>query len=438
VSDAIEQKAEVTAAQAMTPADPTTYNRLRARLVWALPLLLLALLVAFRQVMLPFVLGILVAYLLAPLVGGVAQIRIGKRRVPRGAGVIVVYLGIAAAIALFLLEFLPRVSGDFAHLLRETPTFLRRVRLEYLPRADAWLEERFEPRREEGPAHPHKLIVTQRSPGSYEIDLEQLQLEIDPVGKGRYVIAPRDDSDEPKGRLSDLLAQLTRSTENELRGVVETGQRVVRGVVRSLAWFVLTFMVAAYLLVDVQRVLSFFRSLVPTERRSDFDELVTQVDRGLSGVIRGQLLICLVNGVLTSVGLVLFHVKYAVLLGLLAAMLSFIPVFGSIISSIPIVLVALGSGQDGVSMSTGLAVLLWIIGIHFLEANLFNPKIIGDAAKIHPVVVVFALLVGEESGGLAGAVIAVPTASILQALFVWSRKRQNAPAPSAMTAGQGT
>jgi predicted PurR-regulated permease PerM len=187
--------------------------------------------------------------------------------------------------------------------------------------------------------------------------------------------------------------------------------------------------VAAYLLIDVQRVMGFFRSLAPPARRADFDELVAEIDRGLSGVIRGQLLICVVNGLLTTAGLVLFHVKYAVLLGLLAAALSFIPVFGSIVSSVPIVAVALASGVDGVSLSTGLAVLLWIIGIHFLEANLFNPKIIGDAAKIHPVVVVFALLVGEESGGLAGALIAVPTASIVQALFVWSRRRAVGTAP---------
>jgi predicted PurR-regulated permease PerM len=401
-----------------------SHNRARLVLTWALPLLVIALVVVFRQVMLPFVLGVLVAYLLAPMVDGLARVRIGRRRVPRAAGVVVVYLGIAASIALFLLTFLPRASGDFAHLVREAPGFLRRMRSEYVPRADTWLEERFEPRpREEPPSPPRHLLVTERGPGQYEIDLTGLQLELDPVGKGRYVIGPRDDSDEPKGRLSDLLAQLTRSTESEVRGVLETGQRFVRGAVRGFAWFVLTFMVAAYLLIDVQRVMSFFRSLAPPGRRAEFDELAVEIDRGLAGVIRGQLLICAVNGVLTTVGLVLFHVKYAVLLGLLAAALSFIPVFGSIISSVPIVAVALASGPDGVSLSTGVAVLLWIIGIHFLEANLFNPKIIGDAAKIHPVVVVFALLIGEESGGLAGAVIAVPTASILQAVFQWARRR---------------
>lgn len=409
-------------------SEPAAASRNRARMImtWVLPAFVVALLIAFRQVVLPFALGLLVAYVLAPLVRAIAQIRIGRRRVPRAAGVIVVYVGIAASLALFLLAFLPRVSGDFAHLLRETPRFLKRVRTEYLPRADAWVEERLEARPHEDAPPSRRVLVTEKRPGQYEINLDGFELEIDPVGKGRYVIGPRDDSDEPKGRLSDLLAQLTRSTESEFRGVLDVGQRFVRGVVRSFAWFVLTFMVAAYLLIDVQRVLGFFRSLVPPTRRPDFDELATEVDRGLAGVIRGQLVICVVNGLLTTVGLVIFHVKYALLLGLVAAVMSFIPVFGSILSSVPIVAIALASGpQDGLSLSTGVAMLLWIVGIHFLEANLFNPKIIGDAAKIHPVVVVFALLVGEESGGLAGAVIAVPAASIIQAIFTWSRRRSS-------------
>jgi predicted PurR-regulated permease PerM len=140
-------------------------------------------------------------------------------------------------------------------------------------------------------------------------------------------------------------------------------------------------------------------------------------------VIRGQLIICVVNAILTTVGLLLFRVKYAVLLGMLAGTFSFIPVFGSILSSVPIVAVAVTSGQAGFSLQKGLGMLGWIIGIHFLEANLLNPKIIGSAAKMHPVVVVFALLVGESTGGLIGALLAVPIASMVQAVFLYFRRR---------------
>src|SRR5262249_27216869 len=83
-----------------------------------------------------------------------------------------------------------------------------------------------------------------------------------------------------------------------------------------------------------------------------------------------------------------------------------------ILSSIPIVAIALTQ-----SLGTALEVLAWIVGIHQIEANLLNPKIIGDQAHIHPVLVIFSLLVGEHFFGIAVALLAVPVLSIAQSLF---------------------
>jgi len=150
---------------------------------------------------------------------------------------------------------------------------------------------------------------------------------------------------------------------------------------------------------------------------------VAGTDRGLSGVIRGQLVICLVNGVLTFVGLLIFDVKYALLLSVVAGVMSLIPIFGSILSTIPIVALALVSTDHGVDVFKGVAAFLWILGIHFVEANFLNPHILGNAAKMHPVLVVFALIAGEHTFGLVGALFAVPVASVIQTLFVYFRKR---------------
>ena len=92
--------------------------------------------------------------------------------------------------------------------------------------------------------------------------------------------------------------------------------------------------------------------------------------------------------------------------------MSLIPIFGSILSTIPAVLV--GLTQD---VWIAFWVLIWILGIHQVEANFLNPKIIGDAAKLHPVMVVFVLMVGEHYLGLWGALLAVPCLSIVQSLF---------------------
>jgi predicted PurR-regulated permease PerM len=86
---------------------------------------------------------------------------------------------------------------------------------------------------------------------------------------------------------------------------------------------------------------------------------------------------------------------------------------------VPIVLVALVSGDEGIDVFRGVAMTLWIVGIHFIEANVLNPKIIGTAAKIHPVLVIFSLFLGEHTYGLVGALLAVPILSAISVLFMY-------------------
>ena len=97
----------------------------------------------------------------------------------------------------------------------------------------------------------------------------------------------------------------------------------------------------------------------------------------------------------------MFGLKYWPILAIVSGVMSIVPIFGSILSSVPVVMI--GLTQD---FWTALWVLLWIIGIHQIEANLLNPKIIGVAAKIHPVLVVLSLIVGEHFFGLWGALLA--------------------------------
>ena len=175
----------------------------------------------------------------------------------------------------------------------------------------------------------------------------------------------------------------------------------------------LIFMVAGFILVDTSRILHFFRTLIPEVHQGRYRNLVACLDTGPNGVVRGQLLICLVNGIFTLVGLVIIGVPFAFTLALVAMVCSLIPIFGTIISSIPVVIMGVT-----VSFGTGLLALGWILLIHFIEANFLNPKIMGTAAQIHPALIVFALVTGEYMAGIAGALLAVPIFSILQTLFL--------------------
>ena len=108
--------------------------------------------------------------------------------------------------------------------------------------------------------------------------------------------------------------------------------------------------------------------------------------------------------------------KFTFLLATIATVLSLIPIFGSILSSVPIVIIALADG-----FQKALTILAWIIGIHALEAYFLNPKIMGSAARIHPVIVAFSLIAGEHFFGLVGALFAVPIAAIFVACFDYAR-----------------
>jgi predicted PurR-regulated permease PerM len=190
------------------------------------------------------------------------------------------------------------------------------------------------------------------------------------------------------------------------------GKKLISTVARGIFLLFMTLMVAGYIMGTREHIIGFFRSLLPARSRISFDRLLWRVDRGLSGVVRGQLLICCVNGVLSAFGYWMFDLKYWPILAIVSGVMSIIPIFGSILSSVPVVLIGLTQ-----NFWTALWVLLWIVGIHQVEANLLNPKIIGVAAKIHPVLVVLALIIGEHFFGLWGALLGVPVLSLLQSIF---------------------
>jgi predicted PurR-regulated permease PerM len=126
-----------------------------------------------------------------------------------------------------------------------------------------------------------------------------------------------------------------------------------------------------------------------------------------------------INGALTFIGLFLLQVPFAFALSFLATVFYVVPIFGTILSSVPIVLLALT-----VSLGKGLAALAWILVIHALETYVLNPKIMGDAARIHPVLIVLAIVVGERTAGIVGALLAVPFMSVFVAVFKFLHRKQ--------------
>ncbi len=422
---------------AVTAFSPGGWARRSARL-WGFFGFAILVIVLARHVILPFVFALLLAYILAPVVQWMSERKDGGRRMPRGLAILLCYLVLIAFIASFLGLLLPRLSKDAARIGRELPGLYQKLNEEWAPQAAVWVEQRFpavepaeaiavEPLIADVPMPPGTAFVLTPLPdGRFAVQVQSAGIDVTPLAGGGFTMESREADDEPyalEDRIRGWVAEALSGLQAELGDFFRFGQAILAGLVASVFTFFLVLMVCAFILIDLEKIHGFVRGLVPAVYRDDYDKITAGMNRGLSGVIRGQLVICLVNGVLTYVGLMIFQVKYALILAVVAAVMSLIPIFGSILSTIPIVFAALVSGDEGINVTRAFFALAWVVGIHFIEGNFLNPKIIGSSAKIHPVLVIFALIVGEHTYGLVGALLAVPVLSMIQVLFLYVRHK---------------
>lgn len=365
---------------------PARRHALLVALLWGS---ILAVLVAFREILTPFLAALLVAYLVAPLVDRLARLKVGGRALPRWGAIVLIYATFFAAVGGFGSAVLPRLYGEVTRMSAEARDFVQGLtperRAAYATEGEAWLSAR---------GMPVELVV----------------------GGGADVVAPSPSGTKLRVDLDAALGEARHGVEvwlqEGLPAALAASRRLVAGTLDGLFVFFFLLMVSAFVLVDVARIHRFVRGTVPRALHGDFDQLLSRLDERLSGVVRGQLVICVVNGVLTLIGLLILDVKFAFVLATIATVLSAIPIFGSVLSTVPIVLVGLSQG-----FGKGVGALAWIVAIHALEAYFLNPKIMGSAAKIHPAVIAFSLLAGERTFGFTGALLAVPVASLFIGLF---------------------
>jgi len=394
-------------------------KRARAVFLGATAAFAVTMMVAGHAVMLPFLLAVLVAYVLFPIVR-----RVERRGLPRWAAILLVYLLAVGGMVGFVWSVVPTLYDEMKSLAGDLPTITRDLRETWLPKVDARLR-RLQPTEPsatpstEAPPPPAPVVITPRADGAYELRFQD-SVDVHPTNDGAWILGHREEKSQPfssERALRDALDHSIKHMQSHSAELFQVGRQVLSGLSRGIFYFFVTLMLAGYMMMTWEDIHGFLRELCHAERRSSFDRFLVRLERGLAGVVRGQLLICLVNGVLTAIGLWLFHLKYWPVLSLIAGIMSIIPIFGSILSSVPAVALGLTQGPG-----TAVGVLLWILGIHQLEANFLNPKIIGDQAKIHPVLVVFALLLGENLFAITGALLAVPCLAVVQAVFMHFRE----------------
>ncbi len=391
----------------------------------------IGIIIFLRQILFPFILACFLAYVLAPVIGHMHRWKIKNRQMPRGLAVILIYTIICSALVGGGSYLIPNLSNEITQMLKELPQAVNEASQQWLPEINKKLNHwvTMIPHTEEFEEEPPKIVsslpknqaISPEIP-PYIAALEHYTYEIRSLDSGKMEIIPHrkelNQEEKPSNNV-DLRKHISSAIQHGLQrfqadmvDFLNLGRQVLTEIAGSIFTLFLTLMVSAFILVDVDRVLRFGRSLFLPEQHEGYERFLRKLDLGLNGVVRGQIIICLVNGAFTGVGLLIFDVPFVFTLSLVATLCSLIPIFGTFLSSVPIVIMALT-----VSVPTAFFIVGWILFIHFIEGNILNPKIIGTAAHIHPALVVFALMAGQYVAGIPGALLAVPVFSVVQTTF---------------------
>lgn len=172
--------------------------------------------------------------------------------------------------------------------------------------------------------------------------------------------------------------------------------------------FLLILVISFYLTVDEDGIKKFIRAITPKMHETYVIGLIERMQLKLARWIQGQLVLAVIMGLLVGIVLWAAGIPYALIFGLLAGFLELIPVIGPIVAAIPAIIVAFF-----VSPYHGVGILLFYIVINQLENHILIPKIMQKVVGLHPVVVIFAMLIGAKLAGIIGILLAVPVATIV-------------------------
>ncbi len=214
--------------------------------------------------------------------------------------------------------------------------------------------------------------------------------------------------------LNELSATVTETLKGQIGTVVKAFASSVGSVINVAMLLVITPVVAVYMLLDWDRMTAFIHDLMPREYADSIETIMSEVDKVLSSFVRGMGMVCAILAVFYSVALMLVGLDYGLAIGLIAGLITFIPFVGSLVGGALAVGFALFQFW-GDWISIGLVAGIFVIG-QVAEGNVLTPKLVGGSVGLHPVLLMLALSVFGSLFGFVGMLIAVPAAAAIGVL----------------------
>lgn len=313
------------------------------------------------SILAPFFLSFVFAYIFDPLVDQIQRLKIP--RILAILIIVILIIGLIISALTFLIPVLVQQTGD---LLQQT--------INYAPKVKSWFQ-----------------TDVMNFLAKLNIDVERIKQVL---------------SEELPKRLQNILSTFFQGVLNITTGV----GTLISHILNLVLIPILTF----YFLKDFDTIVARIGSLIPSEKRPLVTEYAQKINHALSGFLRGQLTVCLIVAVLTTLGLFVFGVKYALIIGIIAGILNIVPYVGLLVSLGLALIVGLFSPEPILSCLKILAVFGMV---QSLEGTVISPKIVGESVGLHPVWVIFSILVFSQFWGFVGLLIAVPTASIVKVVI---------------------
>jgi predicted PurR-regulated permease PerM len=344
---------------AATPLERQMWFWLAAFVVVVLALWLLS------EILLPFVVGLVIAYLLTPVADRLE--RLGVKRMI--ASLLLVTLVVFAFVWVILLVA-PLLGGQLASFIDNVPGYIAKV--QKLASDRPWVQEIFG--------------------GSFGSDKS----------------------------MGDLVSQGIGWVTSFLKSLWSGG----RALVSLFSLLVIAPVVGFYFIYDWHRMIARVDSWVPLRQRQTVRQLAREVDAAISGFVRGQTAVCLILGSFYAIALTFTGLNFGLLIGLVSGLITFIPYVGSTTGLVLSLGVAIAQfWPEWTSIAIVLAV--FIVG-QFIEGNILSPKLVGESVGLHPVWLIFALLAFGYLFGFVGLLVAVPLAATIGVLARFAFKRYRA------------
>ncbi len=310
-----------------------------------------------KKVLLLVIVSVFFCYLIAPLVRLFEQpIYIGRRefKLPRGWAIAVVYLVFGSVLFIGLQIIVPLLGDQLSQLAKNLP--------QYASNTTKWVQTRLD-----------------------DASSWMAQLKI-----------PREWRDKILDKVTTMVQENSPEIGSILSGVFDS--------LTYLVWIILVPIMSFFMLKDGHRFRETVVSLMPNERlQRRTNRLLIDASKTLAAYIRAQITSCLVVWVLATVFFVAMRHHYGIVLGAISAVLEFIPMVG------PLLAIAIAFGLSlTISLKTALFVVLGLAVMRILQDYVIYPRIVGHGIKMHPLVVVLAILAGAEIGGVTGVFLAIP------------------------------